>query len=161
MSALTMSSLETAEVRLPNAPFSVYTLEPCPTLPKEEQYRIKEFAVRKELPNGTKIIWTPQGNVEQHGHDGIVKIWYAKPTLKEAVLSSGKLRFPTFFQFKHDGSVFTHLRGITYYWGSRQGEPVVGPYDLAYIYSERSGWLFNDPWECECCDAEDYGDRYD
>lgn len=156
------TTLQTAEVHLPDSPFSVYTLETCPTLPKEEESLLKECAVRKQLPNGTKIVWTPQGNVEQYGHNGILKVWYAKPTLKEAVLSSGKMSFPTMFQFKSDGSMYARLRGIPYCWAARQGQPVLGPYELAYGYSEAAGWLFADtPCDSCECDAEDYGDRYD
>ena len=161
MSSPTMKTLQTAEVRLPNAHYAVYTLESCPVLPKEEIGLLTDWAVRKEV-NGNKIIWTPQGTVEQYEPDGTLKIWYAKPTLGLAIQSSGKLNFPTAYQFNRDGSVFMRLRGIPFWWPAKEAEPVVGPYDLAYGYSEHAGWLFIDtPCDCSECDAEDYGDRYD
>lgn len=159
MSRLTM---QTTEVHLPNAPFAVYTLEACPTLPKGEQPLLIDCAVRKQLPDGTKILWMPNGNVEKYEPDGTFKIWYSKPTLKDAILSSGRLKFNTMFQFKSDGSVYTRLRGVPYFWSAKQGEPVVGPYDIAFGYNECYGWMFSDSsLDSSDYDAEDYGDRYD
>jgi hypothetical protein len=159
-------TLQTVHIHMAKAPFPLWGLEPCPTLPRAMLPVKPRTAVRVSLNDGRKVVWDSQGNVEMIMPDGSLKLWYRKVTLKEAItLNKSKTR--TSFQFNSDGSVFAYMGGAPYYWPAKEAEPILGPFETSDSYDvSHGGWIFDsDDLHCDCsaCDpyVYDYGDRYD
>lgn len=161
-----MDTMQTVHIHRVKAPFPLWGLEPCPTLPLNMRKLEPSTALRVTLKDGSKIIWDHEGNVEMIMPDGSFKLWYRKITLKEAItLNKSKTR--TSFQFNPDGSVFAYMAGAPYYWPAKEAAPTEGPFEISNVYDVAyGGWIFaSDDLQCDCisCDpyVYDYGDRYD
>lgn len=152
-----MSCVQTVEIYQPGAPFPIYGFEACPILPNNKWLESTETAVRKVLSDGTKIVWYPNGNVQMYLPNNMIKVWYRRPTMQEAVRSKALGR--KFFQFNRDGSMITFLSGAPFYWSAPvNADAVLGPFESSY-YHPTDGWIFAGD-ECECCyhDCGDCGD---
>lgn len=148
-----MAYHETTVLYLPNAPFNVYSMEVCPTLPSDIAPVLQEdYAVRKNKGRNSYIIWYPGGSVVHIMPDKTIKVWYPKPTLNDAVHSLNT-NTRKMFQFNSDGSVMCFINGIPYYWpASRNKNVEEGPFETGYYDNRRSQWVFESE-ECDCCEC--------
>jgi hypothetical protein len=145
-----MSCIQTVEIYQPRAPFPIYGLEVCPILPTDKWAESTETAVRKVMFDGTKIIWYPNGNVQMYLTNGMIKVWYRRPSMQEAVHAKPPGR--KFFQFNRDGSMISFMAGAPFYWSApMDADAVMGPFESSY-HHPTDGWIFDgDEHSCDSC----------
>ncbi len=145
------SMLQTVDVQFPNSSLVFNTLELVPVNPNPYTCTIKTVG-------GSVISWHDDGTVTEKIADGTQKVWFAKPTLADAIDSKAK---GSYFKFNSDGSVEAYWYSTCYYWsGPKDAPPVQGT--PVYQCSECSAEA-TDPFDkniCKPCGDAIYRDYY-
>lgn len=66
--------------------------------------------------HGTLYTWLPNGNITVKYSDEMLKVFYPRPTLNEAVETNSRIFGPTHFRFSKSGSVVARYGERSYYW---------------------------------------------
>lgn len=136
---------QTVDVYFPFSAERFSSMELAPVIPdfaKCEFHNGKDISIKRK--DGTVITWKTDYIVGLK--DGIMKFWWNKPTLEQA-LESFPLTKGHFYQFNKNGSVNSKQNNKTYYWSS----PIFGneeKADFASVYDETTGdtvILYNEP----------------
>ena len=115
-----LKSYQTCEIHSNRTALTFYSLEEYPLPPKDLWKKVADDGVLAlKQPNGAIKIWWSTGVVEEFKEDGTLRLWYPKPTLKEAVYQDPGSEF---FQFFPDGSVEAFTHGKTYLWGKSKAD---------------------------------------
>lgn len=124
-------------------------MEPAPALPPRLNHPVDDRPYHF-CDNNTSITWYPGNYTVVVLGDGTIKTWYAKPTLKEAVLSRSMSNNCSTYQFFKDGSVTAVYNGEPYYWSA----PItVLPHHGPFQYLDEGGeWR---PVVTPCCYESD------
>lgn len=168
------SYLQTVEVHLPNTTRPVYTMEMRPVCPVPLE---KGQPCRVTKEDGTVITWCHDGTITMDFKDTTTKVFYAKPTLQEALTQKGNGN-GTFFKFNRDGSVELTAFNNNWFYGAPQDHPAeVGAeietahlcvggnwdlYSLCYGYCDYTKeQIEQDEEDCRCCYRHDYDSGVD
>ena len=144
------SMLQTVDVQFPNSSLVFNTLELVPVNPKTYTCTIK-------TPSSV-ISWHDDGTVTEKAADGTLKVWFAKPTLADAVNCKSK---SSFFKFNKDSSVEAYWYSTSYYWSApKDAEPVQGTsvYQCSECGTESE--IRFDKDMCDPCGHDIYQDSY-
>jgi hypothetical protein len=107
--------LQTVDVHFKNSSKVYHTLELAPVPKGGKCSYINDDVVYND--SVIKIVWEWDGTITQTEKEtGTVKIWYARPTLADAI--AYKDGDGGFFQFHRDGSVEAYCYDGSYYWSA-------------------------------------------
>jgi hypothetical protein len=96
------------------------TLENAPVLPAECVLGEKEYTIENDI---CTTVWGKDKAVRRYYKNGMTKIWWAKPTLKDAVTLKDT---GIFIQFHSSDEVTARYNGINYYWSApRETYPIL------------------------------------
>lgn len=110
------SMLQTVDVQFPNSSLVFNTLELVPVNPNPYTCAIKT--------DHSVIAWHDDGTVTEKTADGTLKVWFAKPTLADAI-HSNPMEKGSYFKFNSDGSVEAYWYSTCYYWSAPKDAPPV------------------------------------
>ena len=106
---------QTCEIHSNRTGLAFYSLEEYPLPPKALWAKAANTtAVALKQADGAVKIWWSNGTAEEFKEDGTMRIWYPKPSIKEAVYQHPGGEF---FQFFPDGTVEAFTHGKAYLWG--------------------------------------------
>jgi hypothetical protein len=105
--------------------------------------------------DGSLIAWYSDGVVLKVNVDGMIKLWYAKPTLNDAITRPNYINELNYsYQFHSNGSVTARYKNSNYYWSA----PMSGiPESGEKIYST---YLYNFRNDYENDESDDYNEEY-
>jgi len=109
------TQLQTVKILMPKTSLVICGLEfaPIPPAPVVAPY------LRRIGVDGSTTTWYSDGKIEREYPNGLLKTWWAKPSMAEAVQAKP---FGSVYQFHSDGSVTSRCCSTVWYWG----EPVTG-----------------------------------
>ena len=132
--------LQTVDVHFKNSSKVYHTLELAPIPKGDKCSYINDDVVYNDSVK--KIVWEWDGTITQTEKEtGTVKIWYARPTLADAIAykhtdcTYGNQG--SFFQFHRDGSVEAYCYDGSYYWSA-------ATYEVQHLYDsdENMGYWY-------------------
>ncbi len=107
-----LTYMQTVEILSPKTTLVHYSQELAPVMPEWVRESNEHEAIQED---GYVVIWWKDGPCDVYLENGIVKRFWPKPTLADAVLSPPNCG--SYYRFHSDGTVEQVYKGMNYYWG--------------------------------------------
>jgi len=109
--------MQTVDIMLPGSTSMLQTIEMRPLTPSDLWRDVLNTLTPIGIEDqGTLYTWLPNGNITVKYSDEILKVFYPRPTLNEAVQTNSRIFGPTHFRFSKSGSVVARYGERSYYW---------------------------------------------
>jgi len=109
--------MQTVDIMLPGSISVLQTIEMRPLTPSNLWKDVLNTLMPVTVEDvGTLYTWLPNGNITVKYSDSILKVFYPRPTLNEAVQTNSRIYGPTHYRFSKSGSVIARYGERSYYW---------------------------------------------
>jgi hypothetical protein len=111
------SYMQTVDIMLPGSTTMLQTIEMRPLTPSDLWRDVLNTLTPIGIEDhGTLYTWLPNGNITVKYSDEMLKVFYPRPTLNDAVQTNSRIFGPTHFRFSKSGSVVARYGERSYYW---------------------------------------------